>query len=65
MQTSLTLQEIADSIIKYEQVLTSSHSKIELAHAEKRIEELCEGLTAYDFFKLDDIIQEKMSKSFA
>ncbi len=65
MQSSLTLQNIADNIIKYEQILTSSHSKIEIAHAEKKIEELCEGLTAYDMLHLDEIIQEKMSKSFA
>lgn len=61
----MTLQEVADNIIKYEQILTSSHSKIELAHAEKKIEELCEGLTAYDFIKLDEIIQEKLSEGFA
>ena len=61
----MTLQDVADNIIKYEQILTSSHSKVELAHAENKIEELCEGLTAYDFIKLDEIIQEKLSEGFA
>lgn len=65
MKTSLSLEQIANDIIKYEQILNTSHSKIELAHAEQKINSLCEDLNFLEMLQLDEIVREKISKKFA
>lgn len=64
MKHDLTRKAI--DIYKQEQILNNSHNSSEIAFAEKKIEELCQGLSMEDFILLDEIIdgiKNKLQKS--